>query len=155
MAMPRHWAKRVQGNPKSNQAGLREGFRSGLEKRNADHLAKHGQPVIFEQHKIRYVVPETRRTYTPDFLLKSNGVIVETKGRFLPPDRAKHMLVKAQHPELDIRFVFSNPNAPLYKGSSTTLADWAEKYDFKWAAKLIPPSWWQEPGPITVVSDAS
>ena len=49
------------------------------------------------------------RTYTPDFLLP-NGIIIETKGRFTPEDRRKHLLIKKQHPDLDIRFVFSTVN---------------------------------------------
>ena len=91
--------------------------------------------------KITYEVPAKEHTYTPDFLLKRSGVIVETKGIFTPEDRQKHLYVKAQHPEHDIRFVFQNPNAPIYKGSKTTYAMWCDKHGFKYAAKLIPLEW--------------
>jgi hypothetical protein len=131
---------------KHKKVGLRVGFRSGLEERNAEHLRANGQPVVFEKVKIRYVLPATERTYTPDFEMK-NGIIVETKGLFEATDRAKQLFVKLEHPDLDIRLVFSNPNQRLSKTSKVTYAQWAESYGYKWASKLIPPAWWKEPGP--------
>lgn len=128
------------------QVGLEYGFRSGLEEKNSEHLKAHSQPVLFETIKLAYMVPETRHNYTPDFLLQ-NGIIVETKGRFLPVDRAKHLFVRNQYPDLDIRMVFSNPKAPIGPGSKTTLAMWAERHGIKWAGKLIPVEWMQEAGP--------
>jgi hypothetical protein len=83
------------------------------------------------------------RTYTPDFVL-DNGIIIETKGRFIPSDRSKHLRIREQHPDLDIRFVFSNPNARLYKGSKSTYASWCEKYGFKYAKEKIPVEWIKE-----------
>lgn len=97
----------------------------------------------YETIKVRYERPATSHTYTPDFPLP-NGIIVETKGLFSAEDRKKHLLVQAQHPELDIRFVFSNSRAKLYKGSPTTYAAWCEKNGFKYADKLIPRAWLQE-----------
>ena len=126
--------------------GLKHGFRSGLEESNAKFLESRGVVVAFESLKIPWVLPETPHKYTPDFPLP-NGIIVETKGRFLDADRAKHIMVKAQFPDLDIRFVFSNPKAKIRKGSPTTLAMWAERHGFAWAAKLIPASWILEDGP--------
>jgi hypothetical protein len=124
---------------------LPNGFRSGLEKRNADHLDSRGIAYDYEKFKISYEVPSRTATYTPDFVLLDNGVIVETKGVFDTQDRAKHLLVKAQHPELDIRFVFQRGSQPIYKKSPTTHAAWAEKHGFQWAEKLIPPEWAKEP----------
>ena len=66
---------------------------------------------------------------------------VETKGRFLTADRKKHLLIKAQYPELDIRFLFQNSNARISKSSKTTYADWCNKYGFKFADKTIPSDW--------------
>ncbi|RWI06790.1 MAG: hypothetical protein EOQ89_03410 [Mesorhizobium sp.] len=132
---------------KSSEAvGLRQGFRSGLEEINARHLEAHGVEVRFETIKVPYVVPETRRTYTPDFPLP-NGIIVETKGKLEPKDRAKHLFIKLQHPDLDIRFVFQRPHDKIVKGSKTTYAMWAEKYGFKWATRVIPVDWLKETGP--------
>lgn len=126
--------------------GLRLGFRSGLEKKNAIFLEQQGQEVRFEILKIPYVVPETNRSYCPDFVL-DNGIIVETKGKLEPKDRAKHLFIKQQHPELDVRFVFSRPFDKIYKGSPTTYAQWCEKYGFKWASRMIPDQWLREKGP--------
>jgi hypothetical protein len=61
-----------------------------------------------------------------------------------PPTGEKHLLVKAQHPDLDIRFVFSRSAAPLYKGSPTTYAMWCNKHGFVFADKLIPVAWLRE-----------
>ena len=118
-------------------------FRSGLEKRTADWLK--AQKVAFDYEKLRlpYLVSETR-TYTPDFQILSNGIIIETKGRFLPSDRKKHLLIKEQYPELDIRFVFSNPNAKIRKGSKTSYADWCDKHGFLYAQEVIPTEWIKE-----------
>ncbi|CAE7866145.1 unnamed protein product, partial [Symbiodinium necroappetens] len=119
---------------------IRHGFRSGLEETNARHLEALGQKVRFEELKIPYIVPETRRTYSPDFIL-DNGIIIETKGKLEPKDRAKHLFIKTQHPDLDIRFVFQRPHDKINKGSPTSYAMWADKYGFKWASRIIPEAW--------------
>ena len=124
--------------------GVAEGYRSGLEKINQDFMKTMGIPYGYESRKIPFVEPAKQRNYTPDFFLK-NGIIVETKGRFLSKDRQKHLLVKEQHPDLEIRFVFSRSKAPIYKGSKTTNATWADKHGFLWAEKLIPEEWAKEP----------
>lgn len=118
-------------------------YRSGLEKTNAALLQKAGQPVIYEQYAIPYVVPSRNATYTPDFVL-ANGIIVETKGIFDAADRKKHQLIQEQFPELDIRFVFSNSKSKIYKGSKTTYGDWCEKNGLMYADKLIPLEWLKE-----------
>jgi hypothetical protein len=117
-------------------------FRSGLEERTAKYLKKLKVKFTYEKIKIRW--QDLRyRTYTPDFVL-ANGIIIETKGRFITSDRQKHLMIKEQHPDLDIRFVFSNPNSKLYKGSKTTYADWCNKHGFKWAKEEIPLEWIKE-----------
>lgn len=117
-------------------------FRSGLEERTAKYLKKLKVKFTYEKLKIRW--QDLRyRTYTPDFLL-ANGIIIETKGRFIASDRQKHLMIKEQHPDLDIRFVFSNPNSKLYKGSKTTYAGWCDKHGFKWAKEKIPLEWIKE-----------
>lgn len=124
---------------------LANGFRSGLEKRIADDLDQKGVPFDYERLKITYTVPERQATYTPDFVILSNGIIVEGKGIFDTEDRKKHLLVKQQHPDLDIRFVFSRAAAPIYKGSPTTHAKWATHHGFQFSEKLIPEAWLREP----------
>lgn len=124
------------------QRAIKNGYRSGLEDRISDQLKGLSVPFKYEEFKIRYEVNESR-TYTPDFELP-NGIIVESKGRFVTADRKKHLLVKKQHPDLDIRFVFSNSNAKISKGSKTSYADWCNKNGFLYADKLIPESWIKE-----------
>lgn len=127
----------------AKQRGLVHGYRSGLEESVAEDLTSKGVGFSFEQTKIKYTKPERQATYTPDFVLE-NGIIVETKGRFLTADRQKHLLVQKQHPELDIRFVFSRPQDRISKQSSTTYAMWCAKNGFKYAAKTIPQDWLNE-----------
>lgn len=124
----------------AKQAGVKHGWRSGLEETIAKQLEALKVTYKYEELKLSYTVPATKHTYTPDFQLP-NGIIIETKGRFLVADRKKHLYVKEQHPELDIRFVFSNPKAKISKTSKTTYADWCDKHGFKYAAKLIPEEW--------------
>jgi len=120
-------------------------YRSGLEDKIAGQLESKAVPVVFEQFDIKYVIPASDHKYTPDFVLP-NGIIIEGKGIFDADDRKKHILIREQHPELDIRFVFSSSNAKLYKGSPTTYGKWCEKNGFKFADKLIPDAWLREPG---------
>jgi hypothetical protein len=101
-------------------------------------------PVCYEQVSIPFVQPAQDRHYTPDFLLKHNGILIETKGVFDSADRKKHLLVKAQYPDLDIRFVFSNAYDKIYKGSKTSHAAWCEKHGFQWAHREIPQAWIDE-----------
>ncbi len=122
------------------QAARIKGYRSGLEEDVDKHLIDRGVNGEYEQHKIAYIKPATQHKYTPDFKLPS-GVYVETKGRFVTADRKKHLLIKEQYPELDIRFVFQNANNKLSKKSKTTYADWCNKHGFVYAEKTIPDSW--------------
>lgn len=120
-----------------------EGYRSGLEVKLAAQLQTEGIEVKYETEVISYVVPEKVHKYHPDFLLP-NGIFVESKGLFTGADRKKHLLIKEQHPEIDLRFVFSNSNQRLSKVSKTTYGDWALKNGFKFADRLIPKEWINE-----------
>lgn len=128
---------------KLRQRALRAGYRSGLEQDTAKYLKQKGVSFTYEEFKIKWVDPKTK-TYTPDFVLE-NGIIIETKGRFISPDRAKHLAVRDQYPDLDIRFVFTNSRTKLYKGSKTTYGMWCDKYGFKYADRFIPDAWLKEP----------
>jgi hypothetical protein len=120
------------------------GFKSGLEENISNQIESKGIVVQYESEKIPYIVPATNHTYNPDFKLP-NGIIVETKGRFVAADRKKHQLVKEQHPNLDIRFVFSNSKNKISKNSKTTYGMWCEKNGYKYADKEIPEDWFLEP----------
>lgn len=122
-------------------------FRSGLERQVARQLELAGIPFTYEVEKVAYVKPAKPSTYIPDFVIETRSgkrIIVESKGRFLTEDRQKHRLIKQQHPELDIRFVFSNSAQRISKVSQTTYAKWCETYGFQYADKFVPPAWFDE-----------
>lgn len=121
-----------------------QGYRSGLEETLAAQLKAAGIEAEYEAGKITYVTPAKAHKYTWDFKLP-NGIIIESKGRFLSADRQKHLLIKQQHPGLDIRFVFSRSKTTISKASKTTYADWCTKNGFAFADKFIPHEWLQEP----------
>ena len=127
----------------AQQVGLMYGFRSGLEEQVAQQLQNAGLSYDYEAVKLQYIKPAREAKYTPDFILP-NGIIVETKGRFVVEDRQKHLILKDQHPKLDVRFVFSNSNTKISKGSKTTYAAWCQKHGFTYADKLIPKDWMEE-----------
>lgn len=120
-------------------------YHSPLEEEIATELRELGVEFEFEPRskKIFFTQPAKKRSYLPDFIL-GNGIIIETKGEFLTADRQKHLMIQEQHPELDIRFVFSNPNTRINKGSKTTYAKWCDKYGFKWSKQHIPLAWIKE-----------
>lgn len=123
----------------TRQRAIKAGYRSGLEETISTQLKTLKVPVLYETEKIKYIINEVR-TYTPDFKLP-NGIIIESKGRFVQADRKKHLLIKQQYPTLEIRFVFSNSKAKIAKGSKTTYGDWCTKNGFVYADKLIPKEW--------------
>lgn len=125
-----------------NAAALKAGYGSGFEDDVAKELKDKGVEYTYEKEKIKWVDLKVR-TYTPDFVL-GNGIIIETKGRFVSNDRRKHKEIKKQFPDLDIRFVFYNSRSKLYKGAKSSYADWCDKYGFKYADKSIPDAWLQE-----------
>ena len=126
--------------------GIAAGYRSGLEETISKVLEEQGIDVLYETDKVYYQIPERQSRYTPDFKLqKANGFwYLETKGIWAVQDRAKHILIKKQHPNIDIRFLFSNARAKLYKGSKTTYADYCEKNGFRYAHKHMPQDWLDE-----------
>ena len=135
-------AKRVTKS-NSKWVAKKHGFKSGLEESISNQIDSKGIAVMYETEKVSYIIPASDHTYHPDFKLP-NGIFVETKGRFVIADRKKHLLIKAQHPELDIRFVFTNSRNKINKSSKTTYADWCEKNGFKYADKVIPDEWFNE-----------
>jgi hypothetical protein len=126
--------------------GLLNGYRSGLEEKCAEQIRDAGLEVHYEEEKLDYEWPSRKSKYCPDFKIptKSGHFFIESKGRFTVADRQKHLLIKEQHPDIEVRFVFSNQNAKLYRGSPTSYAQWAEKHGFKYAHKRIPDEWLTE-----------
>ncbi len=122
---------------------IKHGYRSGFEHKVSDQLKENKIKFGYETTVIDYIKPETKHTYTIDFTLP-NGILVETKGRWVPEDRKKHLLIKKQHPELDIRMVFMSGKTKIRKGSKTTYGMFCDKHDILWAEKTIPESWFSE-----------
>lgn len=118
---------------------IKNGYRSGLEDDIAKDLKDRGVEFEYERLKVQWQLLENK-TYTPDFKLP-NGIIIESKGRFVQADRKKHLIIQDQHPFLDIRFVFSNSRSKLYKGAKSTYGDWCNKHGFLYADKRIPDEW--------------
>jgi len=133
-------AKKVIKTANPKWVAKKYGFKSGLEETISQQIESKGIKVEYETEKVPYIIPASNHTYSPDFKLP-NGIRVETKGRFVAADRKKHLLVKAQNPTLDIRFVFSNSKNKITKNSKTTYADWCEKNGYKYADKVIPEDW--------------
>lgn len=96
----------------------------------------------YEPIKLKYTIPETDRTYCPDFVL-ANGIIVEAKGQFDREMRKKMELVIAQNPDKDIRILFMRDNY-INRGSKTRYTDWCKKRNIKCAVSYkgeVPDEW--------------
>ena len=114
-------------------------FRSQFEAQVALSLSRRGITYEFEPSKIPY--QRKPSVYIPDFYIPSEGMYIEVKGRLLQQDRVKHLLVKKQNPDFEVKFFFANGNKKIYKGSKTSHADWADKHGFEWADKSLPAGW--------------
>ena len=118
-------------------------YRSNSEYNTACVLEERKISYEYETLKIPYEWREDKK-YIPDFILP-NGIILEVKGRFMLEDRKKHLFIRKQHPKIDIRFVFDNPNRKLYKGGKMTYGDWCDKHSFIYCKQgLIPDNWFSK-----------
>lgn len=116
------------------------GFRSGFEVKIAKQLDAAKVLYTYETKTISYIVPEKKATYRPDFIL-DNGILIEVKGLFQTKDRQKHLLIKEQYPDLDIRFVFSNSKIKISKKSKTTYGAWCSHHGIPYADEKVPKEW--------------
>ena len=113
-----------------------------FEERVIDDLNVRDVPYMYEPEKLAYYV---ERHYVPD--LKLGTMYVELKGYFRQDAQRKMKAVKAQHPELDIRFVFQNASATVQgakkrkDGSKMTCKEWADRNGFMWAEGTVPEEW--------------
>jgi hypothetical protein len=107
------------------------GKRSKLEETFSQLLAKLDCKEYYEVDKVKYIVPASNHTYLVDFTLP-NKIQCELKGYLRDVDeRRKYELIKEQHPEMDLRFVFAEPTKKISR-TKMTHASWAEKAGFKW-----------------------
>ena len=123
-------------------SGYRLPYRSKFEVRVAADLGK--RKIDFQYEKVSFDYVPKIRNYTPDFYLPESKIYKETKGRLTTNDRVKHLLIKDQYPDLDIRFVFVNANNKISRTSKTTYANWCDRHKFLWAESLVPMEWLNE-----------
>lgn len=111
--MPRHrfHSKKIT----KDAAGIKHGYRSGLEASIRQQLEEAGIEPNYEGLHLKYTVPETKHIYSPDFPVGKH-IIIETKGLFKLEDRKKMLLLKEQYPELDFRFIFTMPISEQIRG---------------------------------------
>ena len=128
--------------PQINKQGER--VRSGFEAALTDELTKFNIKYDYEAVKIPYQPLQKVKHYVPDLVL-ANGIIVEIKGRFTSPDRQKHKAIKANYPDLDIRFVFQKQDQKINKGSKTSYDMRCRSNGIKCSEGHIPPAWIAEP----------
>lgn len=106
-------------------------------------LIPKGAKLEYEADKIPYVI---EKNYNVDFTLTrrdGSTMYIETKGYFDAEDRQKHLLVRQQQPDLDIRLIFYN-DGKIHKLSQTRYSDWCNKNGFKYAIREVPPEWFDE-----------
>jgi hypothetical protein len=134
---------------KVRTAAQKLGYKSGFEAKIAEQLDSHKLQAkeLYEKTVIKYTVPARDSRYTVDWTLP-NGILIESKGRWTAEDRKKHLLVKQQHPELDIRIIFQSAKNKISKGSKTTYADFCNKHGIVWAEKIVPENWYVETSKI-------
>lgn len=116
------------------------GFRSGFERSFALDLQLRGIDYTYESVKVPYVITHI---YNPDFILLKSNIYIETKGNLDPADRGKHLIVRKQHPEIDLRFIFMVADKKMIR-SKMTHREWADKHGFMWAEGKIPQEWLEE-----------
>lgn len=107
-------------------------------------------PWEYEPEELPWEPPVKTRKYHPDFRIKCKDgykFLVEYKGYLRQDEKVKMKCIRQQYPDLDIRFVFQNANAPVAgakqrkDGTKQTHAEWAEKYGFLWAEGFLPREW--------------
>ena len=117
-------------------------LRSGYEKKVRKCLEENKVQYTYESMVIKYVVPETKRSYTPDFILP-NGVIIEAKGYWDAESRRKMALVVEQNPHLKIKMLLQRDNT-ISKKSKTKYSDWARARGIECVVSpqgIIPEEW--------------
>ena len=130
-------------------------YRSGYEKQVAMHLTNKGGKFQYEPFELGYYIPITGicdkcgsdqvlvyRRYIPDFVL-SNGLIIESKGKFTSIDRTKMLRVIEWNPDQDIRMLFMRDNY-LTRKKITRYSSWASKHGVAHAVSSkgeVPKDW--------------
>jgi hypothetical protein len=87
----------------------------------------------YESTIISYIIPESSHKYKVDWSF-DKPIFIETKGWLSSSiERKKYELIKKQYPNLDLRFIFANPNK-YCGGTKYSHATWAKKQGFKYCS---------------------
>jgi hypothetical protein len=139
---------------KRNYRGYHPGWDSAFEQQISDHLRGLEIPFEYERESLVFVKTISKsvcrecgskrcgqeRVYTPDFFLP-DGVILEAKGYFDPSARARHKLIREQHPRLDLRLVFQRNHIIQSSKNKIRYSNWCEDNDIKyWVCDVQLPS---------------
>lgn len=135
-------------------------YRTEFEAITAEQLLSRNVSFDYEPARLRYQDKDGRkRIVMLDFHLKpqSNdphgGMFVEAKSLLKHEHLARYEKLKAQRPDLDIRFVFEEPDKIIthYRvddgegGSmSVSYSEWCDMNGFKWNGDTIPTAWLKE-----------
>ena len=135
-------------------------YRTDFEAITAEQLQSWDISFEYEPARLRYKDNDGRKRITrPDFHLKpkSNdphgGMFVEAKALLKHDHLARYECLKEQRPDLDIRFVFEEPDRAishysLDNGEGETrvvsYSEWADMNGFKWAGETVPKAWIKE-----------
>lgn len=133
---------------------LESNYRSKLEERVAEQLESAGVRFTHESKWVPYVVPERTAKYLPDMVIDGTNILIECKGFFgggrqfggkssdSAKERQKLLLIKEQHPEIDLRIVFQRASTPIYPKSPTSYGKWASDHQIPWSDKGEVPQQW-------------
>lgn len=122
---------------------LSSGKRSKFEEAVAEQLQLRGWR--YESEKIKYKIPESEHTYTPDFSRPEDRpskakskTVVESKGRFRSrAECEKYTHIRNSNPDIEIVFILQNPRVAMpgakrrKDGSIYTIGDWCERNHFR------------------------
>lgn len=112
-------------------------YRSKLEK----EIAKRLKGFEYEPFSVEYWQP---KKYTPDFVHPKNQKIwYEVKGFFRSHDEAKKYInIRDSNPDIELRFIISNPNIKAYPRVKIKMGEWLTKNGFAWCrSDDIPKDW--------------
>jgi Phage endonuclease I len=110
-----------------------KGKRSGLEQNVGLLLLAANLQEGYEESSIKYSIPESIHTYTPDFRpYKNKPIYLETKGRWEASDRKKMKLILEQHTNKTFIMIFGRSLNTITKKSKTTYGDYCDKIGLLW-----------------------
>ena len=101
-------------------------FRSAFE----EDVSKILKGFDYEPFTVPYTI---QRSYRPDFVHSTSGVLVECKGYFRDGDTKKYTSIRDSLPAgQEIVFVLMQPNKKIRKGAKMTMSKWCDKENILW-----------------------